>query len=454
MFDLERKGAEAVCPFHAGPDVLPSGPYHLVFGLGPRHCIAQDHVVEILTSALAGLLTLERLTVGRRRCGGAMRYDGPIISRMRAQGPLTRATGTAQERSRWSAIKCSASWRRSPPPRPAWWRATWIPRAPRPSATTCKALCEDLGFVHFACLAVLPPADETPSLLLELAIDPGIGADAVVDAPRCERRARARPPVRHPGDTAALRAWLSTHLSRADGGYIGVRDRSVPQIRAEAEAVRRGAHGPAASAREPDGAPAGTAHEQRAGARRPRGRQPTRACLRRASRRRAASGDRLVPVDRGARGAHFHQAGGSGAARAGGPDRRARDDRARGRRGEAACGLGRDTVLGAAAVPSEWTPRCNGRARCVLHRPGVAPAHRGTVRRRDRRSRRASCPFVSCGAVASSMAPLVSPDSGQLISPDLGRFGGAIGILYGWASGCWCPWPWSRRSRWRWSRWR
>ena len=82
MFDPEAGDTQAVCPFHAGRTSFPSGPYHLIFGNGPRHCIAQDHVVEILTSALTGLLTLERLTwadMAWRR----MRYDGPIISRMR-----------------------------------------------------------------------------------------------------------------------------------------------------------------------------------------------------------------------------------------------------------------------------------------------------------------------------------------------------------------------------------
>lgn len=82
MFDPEGAKGEAVCPFHAARSHFPSGPYHLVFGYGPRHCIAQDHVVEILTSALTGLLTLQRLTWADR-AWRRMRYDGPIISRMR-----------------------------------------------------------------------------------------------------------------------------------------------------------------------------------------------------------------------------------------------------------------------------------------------------------------------------------------------------------------------------------
>lgn len=54
----------------------------LMFGHGPRQCPAKSQAVEILTSALLGLLTLPRLRwadgFGRR-----MRYDGPMISRMR-----------------------------------------------------------------------------------------------------------------------------------------------------------------------------------------------------------------------------------------------------------------------------------------------------------------------------------------------------------------------------------
>lgn len=52
----------------------------LIFGAGPRHCIAQDQVVEILVTALAGLLSLSPRPLryagwpGRRRV-----YDGPVI---------------------------------------------------------------------------------------------------------------------------------------------------------------------------------------------------------------------------------------------------------------------------------------------------------------------------------------------------------------------------------------
>jgi hypothetical protein len=54
----------------------------LVFGLGQRSCIAGDHAIETLTSGLIGLLTLGPLTWAEPRWR-RMRYDGPIIVRMR-----------------------------------------------------------------------------------------------------------------------------------------------------------------------------------------------------------------------------------------------------------------------------------------------------------------------------------------------------------------------------------
>lgn len=55
---------------------------YLMFGYGPRSCIAKHQVVEVLVSALAGLLLLPRLMWADpwwRRIG----YEGPIIVRMR-----------------------------------------------------------------------------------------------------------------------------------------------------------------------------------------------------------------------------------------------------------------------------------------------------------------------------------------------------------------------------------
>ena len=54
---------------------------YMMFGMGERACIARYQVVEILISALAGLLTLKRLRWARP-VFGRMDYDGPTISSM------------------------------------------------------------------------------------------------------------------------------------------------------------------------------------------------------------------------------------------------------------------------------------------------------------------------------------------------------------------------------------
>lgn len=53
----------------------------LMFGAGDRACIAKDHVVEILVSALTGLLILPELRWSHP-WGQRLEYDGPAISRM------------------------------------------------------------------------------------------------------------------------------------------------------------------------------------------------------------------------------------------------------------------------------------------------------------------------------------------------------------------------------------
>lgn len=55
---------------------------YLMFGYGYRQCPARDHAVEILTSALIGLLTLPRLQLARGE-GKAITYDGPLMLSMR-----------------------------------------------------------------------------------------------------------------------------------------------------------------------------------------------------------------------------------------------------------------------------------------------------------------------------------------------------------------------------------
>ena len=55
---------------------------YLMFGYGYRQCPARDYAVEILTSALIGLLTLPGLQLARGE-GKAIMYDGPLMSCMR-----------------------------------------------------------------------------------------------------------------------------------------------------------------------------------------------------------------------------------------------------------------------------------------------------------------------------------------------------------------------------------
>ncbi|MHB0768210.1 cytochrome P450 [Bradyrhizobium sp. 5.13L] len=53
----------------------------LMFGYGTRQCPAKDYAVEILTSALIGLLILPELKLAGGE-GKAITYDGPLMSRM------------------------------------------------------------------------------------------------------------------------------------------------------------------------------------------------------------------------------------------------------------------------------------------------------------------------------------------------------------------------------------
>jgi len=56
----------------------------LMFGYGHRQCPAKNHAVDILTSALIGLLTMPELRLARDD-GRAITYDGPLMSRMRVR---------------------------------------------------------------------------------------------------------------------------------------------------------------------------------------------------------------------------------------------------------------------------------------------------------------------------------------------------------------------------------
>ena len=55
---------------------------YLMFGYGDRQCPARDHAVDILTSALIGLLTLPRLQLARGE-RKAIAYEGPLMLCMR-----------------------------------------------------------------------------------------------------------------------------------------------------------------------------------------------------------------------------------------------------------------------------------------------------------------------------------------------------------------------------------
>jgi len=53
-----------------------------MFGYGDRRCPARKYAVDILTSALIGLLTMPELRLSRDN-GKAITYDGPLMSRIR-----------------------------------------------------------------------------------------------------------------------------------------------------------------------------------------------------------------------------------------------------------------------------------------------------------------------------------------------------------------------------------
>lgn len=56
----------------------------LMFGYGDRQCPAKDYAVEIITSALIGMLILPELRLARGK-GKAITYEGPLMSRMCVQ---------------------------------------------------------------------------------------------------------------------------------------------------------------------------------------------------------------------------------------------------------------------------------------------------------------------------------------------------------------------------------
>ncbi|MGV3572470.1 MAG: hypothetical protein ACO1PB_17855 [Ramlibacter sp.] len=67
---------EALALWRQGADDLP------IFGVGARNCIAREQVLELLVSAIIGLLHLPELDYADR-WWWRIRYDGPIITRLR-----------------------------------------------------------------------------------------------------------------------------------------------------------------------------------------------------------------------------------------------------------------------------------------------------------------------------------------------------------------------------------
>ncbi|MFM2059700.1 MAG: hypothetical protein RLY71_4085 [Pseudomonadota bacterium] len=83
MFDpaahVDPASAERYCPARKWRD---PDDRELMFGIGPRPCIAREHVLEMLTSALIGLLLLPGPTLADP-FWARFRIDGPAITRLR-----------------------------------------------------------------------------------------------------------------------------------------------------------------------------------------------------------------------------------------------------------------------------------------------------------------------------------------------------------------------------------
>ncbi len=83
MFDADALHApERYCALRPALRGIDPAEQDMVFGHGPRDCIAKDHVLEVLVSALTELLLLPPLRYADpwfARIG----YDGPVVSRMR-----------------------------------------------------------------------------------------------------------------------------------------------------------------------------------------------------------------------------------------------------------------------------------------------------------------------------------------------------------------------------------
>ena len=101
MFDRQAsRTAEQFCPSR---DWGKQGDLRwLMFGYGTRQCPARVYAVEILTSALIGLLILPELQLTDRE-RKAITYDGALMSGMRVR--FTVAGGKRQPCLRWSGSR-------------------------------------------------------------------------------------------------------------------------------------------------------------------------------------------------------------------------------------------------------------------------------------------------------------------------------------------------------------
>ncbi|MBS0340511.1 MAG: hypothetical protein JSS56_08275 [Proteobacteria bacterium] len=118
-----------------------------------------------------------------------------------------------------------------------------------PSVTRrIDGMCTDIGRIHFATLALLPPAPQAPhgadaSLMLEIVVDEDLLLPDLVDL-MLEGAFAALWQLYKPNwqgpegvDPGTRKTWLRAFLIRyacvADGGFVGARDRSVAQVQAE-----------------------------------------------------------------------------------------------------------------------------------------------------------------------------------------------------------------------------
>ena len=118
-------------------------------------------------------------------------------------------------------------------------------QVPRSVTRRIDGMCTQIGRIHFATLALLPPAPGAsalapPSLMLEVVVDEDLLLPDLVDAmlerafavlwqlykPNWDGPAQADPGTKK----TWLRAFLLAHAYVADGGFVGARDRTVSQV--------------------------------------------------------------------------------------------------------------------------------------------------------------------------------------------------------------------------------